>query len=85
MQTAKTIAAPALRILTLRSLHVVLDSDLATVYGIPTKVLNQAVKRNRLRFPADFAFQLIAAELADLKSQIVTSSSGHGGRRKLPE
>lgn len=61
-----------------------LDADLAKLYDVPTKVLNQAVKRNALRFPNDFAFQLTAQEFANLMSQIVTSSSGHGGRRKLP-
>ncbi len=60
-----------------------LDSDLAALYGVPTKALNQAVKRNIERFPAEFAFQLTREEFDDLRSQIVTSSS-HGGRRFLP-
>lgn len=63
-----------------------LDADLADLYGVPTKVLSQAVKRNRLRFPPDFMFQLTEQEVAVLKSQIVTSSSidsrRWGGRRK---
>ncbi len=59
-----------------------IDRDLATLYGVETKVLNQAVKRNIKRFPGDFMFQLSAEEFADLKSQIVTSS--WGGVRKLP-
>jgi hypothetical protein len=73
-----------------RSIHVIrgqrvmLDSDLAKLYGVPTKVLNQAVQRNAERFPDDFAFQLAPQEFANLKSQIVTSSLEHGGRRKLP-
>lgn len=72
------------RILTIRDERVILDRDLAELYGVPTKVLNQAVKRNEERFPDDFAFRLTAAEIADLKSQSVTSSSGHGGTRKPP-
>lgn len=71
-----------------RSIHVVrghramLDEDLARLYGVPTKALNQAVKRNIERFPEDFAFQLSKTEFEHLKSQIVTSS--WGGRRKPP-
>ena len=67
----------------IRGQRVILDSDLAIVYGVPTKQLNQAVKRNPDRFPADFAFQLVNQEVANLRSQFVTSSS-HGGRRHLP-
>ena len=59
-----------------------LDSDLAELYGVETKVLNQAVKRNAGRFPEDFMFQLTAIEFENLKSQFVTSS--WGGIRKLP-
>jgi hypothetical protein len=51
------------------------DADLAKLYGVSTKALNQAFRRNKQRFPADFAFQLSSAEYNDLKSQIVTSSS----------
>ena len=72
------------RIVTLRSVKVVLDDDLARLYGVTTKRLNQAVKRNRLRFPIDFAFQSTHAEGGILKSQFVTSSAGHGGRRTRP-
>lgn len=72
------------RILAIRGENVILDSDLAMAYGVTTKVLNQAVKRNEARFPDDFRLQLNAEEIADLKSQSVTSSSAHGGRRKLP-
>lgn len=61
-----------------------LDSDLADLYGVPTKVFNQAVQRNAERFPDDFSFQLTPQEFAALRSQIVTSKVGHGGRRYLP-
>ncbi len=57
--------------------------DLARIYGVTTRVLNQAVKRNLERFPDDFILRLTGNELENLKSQFVTSSS-HGGRRKLP-
>jgi hypothetical protein len=69
---------------TVRGFQVVLDSDLATIYGVTTSALNQAAKRNRRRFPKDFLFQTTAAEFADLKSQSVTSSPVHGGRRTRP-
>ena len=72
------------RIRSLRALQVLLDSDLAAIYGVPTKVFNQAIKRNEARFPVDFRFQLSPLEFANLKSQFVTSSWEHGGRRKLP-
>ena len=61
-----------------------LDSDLADLYGVETKVLNQAAQRNPDRFPEDFSFQLTLQEFAALKSQFVTSNVGRGGRRKLP-
>lgn len=61
-----------------------LDSDLAELYGVQTKVLVQAVKRNLERFPVDFMFQLEKQDLAVLRSQFVTSSSTHGGRRTAP-
>jgi len=63
---------------------VLLDQGLASVYGVSTKALNQAVKRNSDRFPDDFAFRLTADDLAALRSQIVTSNVGRGGRRYLP-
>lgn len=66
----------------IRNQKVMLDRDLATLYGIETKVLNQAVKRNITRFPEDFMFQLTEIEFQNLKSQFVTSS--WGGSRKLP-
>lgn len=61
-----------------------LDSDLAELYGVRTEVLNQAVKRNRRRFPEDFMFQLARREAEFLRSQIVISKLGRGGRRYLP-
>ena len=61
-----------------------LDSDLAELYEVDTKVLNQAVKRNISRFPLDFMFQLTSEECDYLRSQIVTSKVGRGGRRYLP-
>jgi len=66
----------------IRGQKVMLDNDLAELYGVPTKVLNQAIKRNPHRFPEDFMFQLNLEEWQILKSQIVTSS--WGGKRKLP-
>lgn len=61
-----------------------LDSDLARLYGVPTKRLNEQVARNRDRFPDDFAYQLTPQEVTNLMSQFATSSLGHGGRRKRP-
>ena len=61
-----------------------LDSDLADLYGVPTKRLNEAVKRNITRFPSNFMFQLNEEDLLDLRSQFATSSSKHGGRRYMP-
>jgi hypothetical protein len=62
---------------------VILDSDLAALYGVPTKRLNEQYRRNRKRFPEDFAFQLTVKETNSLRSQFATSSS-HGGRRYRP-
>lgn len=67
----------------IRGQRVLLDSDLARIYGVSTGRLNQQLKRNRRRFPLDFAFQLGRQEVTNLKSQFVISSL-HGGRRKLP-
>jgi len=67
----------------IRGQRVMLDADLAPLYGVATKVLVQAVKRNLERFPADFMFVLTRKEFTDLKSQTVTSRSW-GGRRSLP-
>jgi hypothetical protein len=72
------------RIATVRGQKVILDMDLARIYGVPTKGLNQAVKRHADRFPKDFMFRLVPQELANLRSQSVTSSSTHGGHRYLP-
>jgi len=71
------------KILLLRGQKVMLDRDLAALYGVPTKALKQAVHRNTDRFPDDFAFVLDKQEVAILRSQIVTSSSW-GGERYLP-
>ena len=68
----------------IRGERVMLDADLADVYGVTTKALNQAIKRNLDRFPADFRFQLTAEELDSLRSQTVTSKKGRGGRRYSP-
>lgn len=70
------------RIYTVRNVQVMLDSDLAEIYGVETKRLNEQVRRNIGRFPEDFMLQLTAAELSILKSQIATSS--WGGRRTMP-
>ena len=71
-------------ILALREQRVMLDADLAELYGVQTKVLVQAVKRNLSRFPQDFIFQLSADEFTALRSQTVTSNTGRGGRRTAP-
>jgi hypothetical protein len=71
-------------ILRLRGRNVMLDSDLAGLYDVQVKVLNQAVKRNRERFPPDFMFCLTAQEAESLRSQIVTSNVRRGGRRTMP-
>ena len=71
------------RILLIRGQKVMLSTDLAELYGVAPRVLVQAVKRNQERFPDDFMFQMTRAELANLKSQIVTSSWG-GARRATP-
>src|SRR6185369_9604887 len=65
-----------------RGQRVMLDSDLAAVYGVATMRLNEQLKRNLHRFPDDFAFQLTNEEFAALMSQFVTSKKGRGGRRK---
>ncbi len=71
-------------IMVIRGEKVILDSDLAALYGVETRRLNEQVRRNIDRFPADFMFQLTKEEFDDLKSQIAISSSGWGGRRKPP-
>ena len=67
-----------------RGHKVILDEDLAAIYGVSTKRLNEQVKRNTERFPEDFVFQLSAEERDALKSQSATSKKGRGGRRYLP-
>jgi hypothetical protein len=70
------------RILLIRGQKVLIDADLAELYEVPTKRLNEQVRRNRERFPEDFVFQLSSEEFDRLRSQFATSS--HGGRRYLP-
>jgi len=72
------------KIYLIRGHKVMLDVDLAELYNVQTRRLNEQVKRNMSRFPADFMFQLTAEEAENLRSQIAISSSGHGGRRYLP-
>ena len=92
MASTRKISSIESAIYLLRGQRVMLDSDLAAIYKVSTRQLNQQLKRNRSRFPDDFAFQLSTGEFRNLKSQIATSSlmsqsvtsSGHGGRRKLP-
>jgi hypothetical protein len=72
------------RIYVIRGQKVMLDSDLAELYEVPTKRLNEAVRRNPGRFPEDFMFQLTNEEAEVLRSQIATSKGGRGGRRYLP-
>ena len=71
-------------IVELRGYQVMLDTDLAKIYQVETKRLNEAVKRNIDRFPPEFMFQLSEEEYDSLRSQIVTSKNGRGGRRYLP-
>lgn len=71
-------------ILIVRGHRVLLDVDLAELYGVENRALIQAVKRNRERFPDDFMLQLMPEEWANLRSRIVISSSRHGGRRYAP-
>src|SRR3989338_7975563 len=72
------------KIYLIRGHKVMLDSDLAELYGVETRALVQAVKRNIGRFPQDFMFQLNNQEVITLRSQFVTSKSGKGGRRYIP-
>jgi hypothetical protein len=82
----QVVAASAIekRILVVRDRQVMLDEDLADLYGVETKRLIQQVKRNLKRFPQDFMFQLTKAEAEALRSQIATSNAGWGGRRYAP-
>ena len=72
------------RIYLIRGHKVMIDVDLAELYGVPTKRLNERVRRNSKRFPEDFMFQLTKAEAESLRSQFATSKAGRGGRRTLP-
>jgi hypothetical protein len=85
MDTA-TAPAPLIqsRIYLIRAQKVLLDSDLAALYEVETRTLNQAVRRNPGRFPEDFMFQLTLEEAKSLTSQIVISNAGRGGRRYQP-
>lgn len=82
----ESIAAPTIeqRIFVVRGRQVMLDEDLADLYGVKTKRLVEQVKRNLDRFPEDFMFQLNKEEAAALRSQIATSKTGRGGRRYAP-
>jgi len=71
--------AQDIRILTIRDQKVVLDVDLARIYGVTTKRLNEQLRRNRKRFPDDFAFQLTADEFESLRSQVATLDKGTSG------
>jgi hypothetical protein len=94
MASARTIDNVQSAIYLIRGQRVMVDSDLAVIYQVTTKRLNQQFTRNRKRFPVDFAFRLTAGEFTNLRSQIATSSSGlrlqfatsngRGGRRYLP-
>lgn len=85
MPTRSVTARIEARIHVIRGERVMLDADLAALYGVDTRTLNQAVSRNRNRFPGDFMFRLTVEEAGNLISQIVISSSArYGGRRKLP-
>ena len=72
------------QIYVIRGQKVMLDRDLASLYGVETKVLKQAVRRNIIRFPEDFMFELTKDEFQSLRSQIVTSNEGRGGARYAP-
>jgi len=84
-----TLNSPALEAVenligVIRGQKVMLDSDLAGLYDVDTKILNKAVRRNASRFPLDFMFQLTREEVANLRFQIGTSNKGYGGRRYRP-
>ena len=82
-QTALALPVES-RILVLRHQKVILDTDLAELYGVPVKRLNEQIKRNQERFPSDFMFQMNPEEQASLRSQSATSNQGRGGRRYAP-
>ena len=78
---AVSVDTLAARIHLVRGQKVMLDADLAELYGVPTKRFNEQVKRNIERFPVDFMFQLTNDEHESLRSQFATSNAGRGGRR----
>lgn len=82
MNSKFPVKTPSIRILTIREQKVVLDSDLARIYGVSTGRFNEAVKRNLKRFPEDFSFVLTREEYASLKSQIAILKAGRGQHRK---
>jgi hypothetical protein len=82
MLMGKGVEAVAGLVRWVRGERVMLDADLARLYGVETRALNRAVRRNVKRFPSDFMFLLVNEEVANLKCQIGTSSLGWGGRRK---
>jgi ORF6N domain len=82
--TTVPIAMIERRIYFIRRQKVMLDTDLAELYGVPTYRLNEQVKRNRKRFPDDFMFQLKPSAAKSLTSQIAMSNAGRGGRRTMP-
>jgi len=88
MSKNKKLSVPLERIasfiLLVRGHKVLLDADLAELYGVTTKRLNEQVRRNRERFPEDFVFQLSQEEHEALRSHFATSNAGRGGRRYLP-
>ena len=83
---SRTMAIEAIsaQILIVRRQKVLVDTTLAALYGVATKVLLQAVKRHAIRFPSDFMFRLTRSEFESLRSQSVTSNIGRGGRRHAP-
>jgi hypothetical protein len=83
-QTPSKLEEISSLIRTIRGQKVILDSDLARIFGVPTFRFNQAVRRNRERFPVDFLFQLTAEEFKALRSQIVILKKGRGQHRKFP-
>ncbi|MDR0467084.1 MAG: ORF6N domain-containing protein [Deltaproteobacteria bacterium] len=82
IQPTFTVDSVAQRIYEIRGQRIMLDADLAEMYGVSAKVLNQAVKRNAERFPEDFMFRITPEEADSLRSQIVTLKSGRGQHRK---
>lgn len=82
MPTLPALEQIGLNITTLRGQRVILDADLAALYGVETKRFNEAVKRNLMRFPADFMFQVDSAEYESLRSQFATLNAGRGQHRK---